>query len=135
VIQAGRLKAEPCAPRVKSGREDILEKSAPVTANRCNGKSVVVTHVLQVGRLGRVHSSGMMVMKKNGEVVSQQRIVGNGSLEQSFLHFTRQVRPKPERSVAQQKLKLPGQIIHMPPLACLYRTQGQRTWCAQSKVC
>jgi uncharacterized circularly permuted ATP-grasp superfamily protein len=59
----------------------------------------------------------MMVMKKHGEAVSQERIVGNGSLKESFLHITRQVRPKPERRVAQQQLKLLGQIIHMPPLA------------------
>jgi hypothetical protein len=59
----------------------------------------------------------MMVMKKNGEAVSQERIVGNGSLKESFLHITRQVRPKPERRVTQQQLKLLGQIIHMPPLA------------------
>jgi len=59
----------------------------------------------------------MMVMKKHGEAVSQERIVGNGSLKESFLHIARQVRPKPERRVTQQQLKLLGQIIHMPPLA------------------
>jgi hypothetical protein len=59
----------------------------------------------------------MMVMKKHGEAVSQERIVGNGCLKESFLHITRQVRPKPERRVTQQQLKLLGQIIHMPPLA------------------
>jgi hypothetical protein len=59
----------------------------------------------------------MMVMKKYGEVVSQERIVGNRGLKQSFLHVTRQVRPKLERRVPQQQLKLPGQVIHMPPLA------------------
>jgi hypothetical protein len=59
----------------------------------------------------------MMVMKKYGEAVSQQRIVGNSGLKESFLHIARQVRPKPKRRVTQQQLKLPGQIIHMPPLA------------------
>jgi hypothetical protein len=44
----------------------------------------------------------MMVMKKYGEAVSQERIVGNGCLKESFLHITRQVRPKPERRVTQQ---------------------------------
>jgi hypothetical protein len=61
--------------------------------------------------------SWMMVVKKYGEAVSQQRIVGNSGLEKSFLHITRQVRPKPERRMAQQQLKLLGQVIHMPPLA------------------
>jgi hypothetical protein len=59
----------------------------------------------------------MMVMKKYGEVVSQERIVRHRGLKQHFLHVTRQVRPKLERRVAQQQLKLPGQVIHMPPLA------------------
>ena len=59
----------------------------------------------------------MMVVKKYGEAVSQQRIVRNSGLEKSFLHIARQVRPKPERRVAQQQLKLLGQVIHMPPLA------------------
>jgi hypothetical protein len=59
----------------------------------------------------------MMVVKKYGEAVSQQRIVGNSSLKEPFLHIARQVRPKPKRRVTQQQLKLPGQIIHMPPLA------------------
>ena len=56
-------------------------------------------------------------MKKYGEAVSQQGIVRNSGLEKSFLHIARQVRPKPKRRVAQQQLKLLGQIIHMPPLA------------------
>jgi hypothetical protein len=56
----------------------------------------------------------MMVMKKHGEAVSQERIVGNGGLKESFLHIARQVRPKPERRATQQQLKLLGQIIHMP---------------------
>jgi hypothetical protein len=59
----------------------------------------------------------MMVVKKYGEAVSQQRIVWNSGLKKSFLHIARQVRPEPERRVAQQQLKLLGQIIHMPPLA------------------
>jgi hypothetical protein len=58
-----------------------------------------------------------MVMKKYGEVVSQERIVGNRGLKESFLHLTRQVWPKLKCCVAQQQLKLPGQVIHMPPLA------------------
>jgi hypothetical protein len=59
----------------------------------------------------------MVVMKKYGEAVSQERIAGNGGLKEFFLHIARQVRPKPERRVTQQQLKLLGQIIHMPPLA------------------
>jgi len=31
----------------------------------------------------------MMVMKKYGEAISQERIVGNSSLKESFLHLTR----------------------------------------------
>jgi hypothetical protein len=31
----------------------------------------------------------MMVMKKYSEAVSQERIVGNGSLKEPFLHVTR----------------------------------------------
>jgi hypothetical protein len=31
----------------------------------------------------------MMVMKKYGEAISQERVVGNGSLKQFFLHITR----------------------------------------------
>jgi hypothetical protein len=30
-----------------------------------------------------------MVMKKYGEAISQERVVGNGSLKQFFLHITR----------------------------------------------
>jgi hypothetical protein len=59
----------------------------------------------------------MMVMKKDGEAVSQQRIVGHSGLKESFLHIARQVGPKSERCVTQQQLKLPGQITHLPPLA------------------
>jgi len=59
----------------------------------------------------------MMVVKKYGEAVSQQRIVANSGLKEAFLHIARQVRPKPERRMTQQQLKLLGQIIHMPPLA------------------
>jgi hypothetical protein len=59
----------------------------------------------------------MMGMKKYGEAVSQQRIVGNGGFKKPFLHVARQVRPKFERCVAQQQLKLFRQAIHMPPLA------------------
>jgi len=58
----------------------------------------------------------MMVVKKYGEAISQERIVGNGCLKKSFLHVSWQIRPKPERCVAQQQLKFPGQVIHMPPL-------------------
>src|SRR5579872_1434189 len=58
----------------------------------------------------------MMVVKKYGEAISQERIVGNGCLKKSFLHVSRKVRPKSERCVAQQQLKFPGQVIHMPPL-------------------
>jgi len=36
----------------------------------------------------------MMVMKKYGEAISQERIVGNSSLKEFFLHVTRQVWPK-----------------------------------------
>src|SRR5258708_40308521 len=71
----------------------------------------------RIRRLGRMCGSWMMVVKKYGEAVSQQRIVGNSGLKESFLHIARQVRPKPERRVTQQQLKLLGQIIHMPPLA------------------
>jgi hypothetical protein len=59
----------------------------------------------------------MMVVKEYGEAVSQQGIVGNRSLKEFFLHVARQLGPKLKRRVAQQQLKLPGQIIHMPPLA------------------
>jgi hypothetical protein len=59
----------------------------------------------------------MMVMKKYGEAVSQHGIVGNSCLKESFLDIARQVRPKSKRRMTQQQLKLPGQIIHMPPLA------------------
>jgi hypothetical protein len=31
----------------------------------------------------------MVVMKKYGEAISQERIVGNGSLKELFLHITR----------------------------------------------
>ena len=71
----------------------------------------------RIRRLGWMCGSWMMVVKKYGEAVSQQRIVRNSGLEKSFLHIARQVRPKPERRVAQQQLKLLGQIVHMPPLA------------------
>jgi hypothetical protein len=40
-----------------------------------------------------------MVMKKYSEAVSQQRIVGNGSLKDPFLHITRKVCPQLERCV------------------------------------
>jgi hypothetical protein len=43
----------------------------------------------QVGRLRRVCSSRMMLMKKYGEAISQERIVGNRGLKESFLHITR----------------------------------------------
>jgi hypothetical protein len=59
----------------------------------------------------------MMVMEKHGEAVPQERIVGNRRLKEPFLHIARQVWPKLKRCVAQQQLKLLGQIIHMPPLA------------------
>jgi len=42
----------------------------------------------------------MMVMKKYGEAISQERIVGNSSLKKLFLHITRQVWPKFKRCVA-----------------------------------
>ena len=48
----------------------------------------------QAGRLGRVCSSWMMVMQKYSEAVSQERVVGNGSIKELFLHVTRQVRPQ-----------------------------------------
>jgi hypothetical protein len=38
--------------------------------------------------------SRMMVVKKYSEVVSQERVVGNGSLKELFLHVTGQVRPQ-----------------------------------------
>jgi hypothetical protein len=59
----------------------------------------------------------MMVMKKYGEAVSQQGIVGDSCLKESLLYIARQVRPKSKRRVTQQQLKVPGRIIHMPPLA------------------
>lgn len=43
----------------------------------------------QVSRLRRVCSSRMMVMKKYGEAISQERIVGNSSRKEFFLHITR----------------------------------------------
>jgi len=35
-------------------------------------------------------------IKKYGKAVSQERIVGHGSLKELFLHVTRQVRPQLE---------------------------------------
>lgn len=68
----------------------------------------------------------MMVVKKYSEAVSQQRIVGNGSLEEPFLHVTREVRPQLECGVPQQQLKPVGQIVHMAPvIAC--QVNGVRT--------
>jgi hypothetical protein len=58
----------------------------------------------------------MMVMKKYSEAVSQERVVGNGSLKELFLHVTRQVRPQLKCCVTQQQLKPVGQIIHVPPV-------------------
>ena len=88
-------------------------------ASRWNGRTVVVTHVSyfsrQTSRLRRVCSSRMMLVKKYGEAISQERIVGNCGLKEFFPHITRQVWPKFKRCVAQQQLKLPGQIIHMLP--------------------
>jgi hypothetical protein len=73
----------------------------------------------------------MMVMKKYSEAVSQQRIVGNGSLKELFLHVTRQVRPQFECRVTQQQFKPVGQIIHMAPvIAC--QVNGVRTFVAAS---
>ena len=66
-------------------------------------------------RPGGMRSSRMMSMKKHSEAVSQERVVRNGSLKERFLHVPRQLRPQLERGVTQQELKLPGQIIHMPP--------------------
>ena len=43
----------------------------------------------QVGRLRRVCSSRMMLVKKYGEAISQERIVGNCGLKEFFLHITR----------------------------------------------
>lgn len=57
----------------------------------------------------------MMFVKKYGEAISQERIVGNSSLKELFLHITRQVRPQFKRCMTQQQLKPLGQIIHMPP--------------------
>jgi hypothetical protein len=42
-----------------------------------------------VSRLRRVCSSRMMVMKKYGEAISQERIIRDSSLKKSFLHITR----------------------------------------------
>jgi len=42
----------------------------------------------------------MMIMEKNGEAVPQERIVGNSSLKEFFLHVARQVWPKLKRCVA-----------------------------------
>jgi hypothetical protein len=42
----------------------------------------------------------MVVMKEYGEAVSQERIVGNGSLKELFLHIARQDWPKFKRCVA-----------------------------------
>jgi hypothetical protein len=42
----------------------------------------------------------MVVMKKYGEAISQQRIVGNRNLKKHFLRITRQVWPKLKRCVA-----------------------------------
>jgi hypothetical protein len=38
----------------------------------------------------------MMVVKKHSEAVSQERVVGNGGLEERFLHIPRQIRPQLE---------------------------------------
>jgi hypothetical protein len=59
----------------------------------------------------------MMIVKKDGEAVSQERIVGNGGLKQLFLHITGQVRPELKRCMTQQQLKFVGQTIHVTPLA------------------
>jgi hypothetical protein len=42
----------------------------------------------------------MMVMQKYGEAISQERIIGNSGLKESFLHITRQVWPESKRSAA-----------------------------------
>jgi len=39
----------------------------------------------------------MMLMKKYSEAVSQERVVGDGSLKELFLRIARQVRPQLER--------------------------------------
>lgn len=73
----------------------------------------------------------MMVMKKYSEAVSQKRIVGNGSLKESFLHVTRQIRPQLKCCVTQQQFESVGQIIHVPPLnAC--QVNRVRTFVAAS---
>ena len=43
----------------------------------------------QVSRLRRVRSPRMMVMKKYSEAISQEKIVGNSSLKELFLHVAR----------------------------------------------
>ncbi len=43
----------------------------------------------KVGRLRRVCSSRMMLMKKYGNAISQERIVGNSGLKEPFLYITR----------------------------------------------
>jgi hypothetical protein len=60
------------------------------------------TRHVWVSRLWRVRGSGMMIVKKHCEVISQQRIVGDGGLKEFFLHIARQVRPKRKRGAAQQ---------------------------------
>jgi hypothetical protein len=42
----------------------------------------------------------MMVVKKYGEAISQERIVRNGSLKKPFLHVTGQIWPKSKRGMA-----------------------------------
>jgi hypothetical protein len=42
----------------------------------------------------------MMLMKKYGKAISQERIVRNSGLKEFFLHITRQVWPKSKRCVA-----------------------------------
>jgi hypothetical protein len=43
----------------------------------------------KVSRLRRVCSSRMMLMKKYGNAISQERIVGNSGLKEPFLYITR----------------------------------------------
>ena len=43
----------------------------------------------QLSRLRRVCSSRMMLMKKYGNAISQERIVGNSGLKEPFLYITR----------------------------------------------
>jgi hypothetical protein len=69
-------------------------------AQTSRGQMTYVSHASrQASRFRRVCSSRMMVVKKYGEAISQERIVGNSSLEEFFLHITRQIWPKLKRGL------------------------------------